>query len=546
MPAANPLVRLWWAWPCAAALSGQSALAQSTCRVLTPTLQATYQGECQQGLAHGQGSAQGSDRYQGQFQAGQPHGLGSYLFADGRRFDGQFVAGRVSGPARFQYANGDVLEGEFRDNRLSGYGRLQRAGQAAAVLVQLSADGRLQAVDGAVAATAAQPPAPAPAQPPQAAIAQAGVWEAQLDFQDLFPSYLFATATRRQPEAPKAAAPGARAGLASASPALSRGDFIPPLRTAGDAAQGRYIGTHANVSYLGDAWGLVGIRYRAGTAGQRVRLRVEADQILEPTETEFELGAAGDYALYPKLRYRYERLKEVQQPRPVHLRWQVWINGQPAGQQERTVQLRSLQDAPFYVKGPRGPEIMGWVFAAYVTEDAPWIDGFLKEAFASYRSGSFGYQGGPEGVDDQVAIVYEALQKRGFKYSDITGNSSEIGHIASQTVRLPSQAMKTAQANCVDGTVLMASILRRIGIDSYIVLGPGHAMLAYLRKPEAKVENLVVVETTALGQHPFAKAVAAGNAKFLKWQKEVPDTDPRFQIVNISTQRRQGVMPIPL
>jgi hypothetical protein len=106
--------------------------------------------------------------------------------------------------------------------------------------------------------------------------------------------------------------------------------------------------------------------------------------------------------------------------------------------------------------------------------------------------------------------------------------------------------MKTAQANCVDGTVLMASVLRRIGIDSYIVLGPGHAMLAYLRKPEAKVENLVVVETTALGQHPFAKAVAAGNAKFLKWQKEVPDTDPRFQIVNISTQRRQGVMPIPL
>jgi len=495
--------------------------------VLTPTLQLSFQGECLNGLAHGQGQAQGQDRYQGQFVAGQPQGQGVYQFADGRRFEGAFVAGRISGPARFFYANGDSLEGEFRDNKLAGVGRLQRSGQPA-VNVQLAADGRLQLAGAAAAPQPAQPPAP-----PQGA----GVgWQAQLDFQDLFPSYLFATATRKQPQ-PAAAGARALAGT------LSRGDFLAPLA---EGASSRYVGSHANVSYLGDAWGLIGIRYRATQPGQKVRLRIEADEITEPTDTEFALGAAGDYALYPKLRYRYERLREAQQPRPVHVRWQLWVNGQPAGQQERTTQLRGLQDAPIFIKGQRGTEVMGWVFAAYVTEEAPWIDEFLKQAFAGHRSGPFGYQGGPEGVDEQIAIVYEALQKRGFKYSSITGNSSEIEHVGSQAVRLPSQAMKTAQANCVDGSVLIASVLRRIGIETFIVLGPGHAMLGYLRKPEAKLENLAVLETTMLGTHPFAKASSAGLATFQKWMKEVPDTDPRFQLVNVGAQRRQGVMPIPL
>ena len=34
--------------------------------------------------------------------------------------------------------------------------------------------------------------------------------------------------------------------------------------------------------------------------------------------------------------------------------------------------------------------------------------------------------------------------------------------------------LKIHQANCADGSVFMASILRKIGYDVSLVLGPGH------------------------------------------------------------------------
>lgn len=532
MPTANSFVRLRWSRRCLAALSLTLALPAAysqggPCRVLTPSLQASYAGGCQNGLAHGQGQAQGADRYQGAFHEGQPQGQGVYQFADGRRFEGEFLAGRVNGRAKFTYASGDVLEGEFRDNRLTGYGRMQRAGQSAWAMVQLSAEGRLQLLEGSPSGVAdAAAAAPVQAQ-----------WQAQLDFQDLFPAYLFATATRKQPEANSASR-----GLESLQ---SRGAFIAPLQLE-VKAQSRYIGANKGVQYLGDAWGLVGVRYRATQPNERIRLVVQADDIADPAEASFQLGAPGEYALYPKLRYRFERLRTVEQPRPVHVRWQLFVNDQFAGQQERTTQLRALQDAPLMLFGERTPEVMGWVLTAFVTEEAPWIDPFLKEAFAKSRAGPFGYQGKAEDVLEQVGLVYDALKARGIKYSSITATAGKSEQLFSQTVRLPSQSIRMAQANCVDGSVLLASVLRRMGIETYIILGPGHAMMGFLVAREAKESNLVVVETTLLGTDSFSNAVKAGMATFAKWKKEVPSSDPRFQVIGVSDARKAGVMPIPL
>ena len=57
--------------------------------------------------------------------------------------------------------------------------------------------------------------------------------------------------------------------------------------------------------------------------------------------------------------------------------------------------------------------------------------------------------------------------------------------------------MNATQANCVDGSVLMASILRKIGINVHLVLVPGHCYLAF--DADAKGETLMGLETTMLG-----------------------------------------------
>jgi hypothetical protein len=512
------------------------------CGLRDANLQGSYDGACIRGWANGQGRAAGKDRYEGSFLDGHAHGEGSYTFADGTRFEGQFAFGRVTGRARFHYPSGDVLEGEFRDNRLVGVGQLHKAGKAPLLVEWRGA--HLVPVQAPVQADAA---ATVPGngmvvpgmQPGDTAAPLRGDWSPTVDLEDLFPSFILATATRKQAASADARSGGPRGDV------LSRSVVPPPDQMPA----ARMANIHGAVTYLGDTWGLLGVRVRTQQAGVKATVRINADEVAEPTEETFSLGQAGDYVLYPRLRYRWDRLRNVSQPAPMSVTWSLSLDGQPAGSQTRVVRLRSTQDAPWVVEGARGAEFMGWVFTAFVTEDAPWIDELLGQAFKDAPVSASGYQTDEKGVITQVAVVYEYLRSRGFKYSNITtvSGSGTSRKVASQTVRFPSDSMRTSQANCIDGTVLFASILRKIGIDAYIVTGPGHAMLGFATKNKVPkkefLNHFVVVETTALGSAGFDVAVKSGRKTFLGWLDKARN-DLMFDVISVADARRAGVMPI--
>jgi len=522
-----------------------AALAQgNSCIVRMPSLQGSYGGDCVAGYASGRGRATGADRYEGGFRDGQPTGYGIYSFADGRRFEGEFLDGRVVGRARFYYANGDVLEGEFRDNQLVGRGRLTpRSGNA--LLVEMRNGGLVSlgsAQDASPTSAVVTPPGNTAQPTTQEGGVSAVQWAPRMDFEDLFPSYILAASTRK-PIATKDAAPAPRGdplSLASGPDALKG-----PKALALGGTRSRYMGGQRDAIYIGDQWGLIGIKVRSTEPNSRVSLRVTVDEIADPTEETFVLPTAGTYALYPRLRYRFDKLRAVLQPTPVNVNWAVAINGQTAGNQTQTVRLRSIQDAPFQLTTERGVENMSWVFAGFVTEDAPWIDGLLKEAFAKYGSGPVGYQGGADLVDKQVEIVFDYLRQRGVKYSSITATSGISERVASQIVRFPSDSIRTSQANCVDGTVLMASILRKMGIEPIIITGPGHAMLGYIRTLDLdKPDAYRVLETTMLGgKDTFATALKSGMATYKGWEAKAQD-HPSFQVIVVAGMRKEGVLPI--
>lgn len=554
-----------------------AAWAQNFCIVRMPSLQGSYAGDCVAGYASGLGRAVGVDRYEGSFRDGLPTGRGIYTYADGRRFEGHFVDGQAVGPMRFVYPNGDVLQGDFRQQQLVGVGRMTRA-SGAVLLVQMQGGAMVVlsaqsspgvpapqpspqpvpqvASAGLVPATAAPvlvpvlSPGPAPAFAPatsaNAAGAQAVVWAPRLDFEDIFASYILAASTRK----PIAA---------SAAAAAPRGD---PLALAGGAdtllgpraraslgasatALSRYASGQGDAIYLGDPWGLVGIKLSSAQPQTEVTLRVTIDDFAEPTEQTFTLPKPGTYALYPKLRYRFDRLRNVLQPVPVNVTWAVAIDGVNAGTRTQTVRLRSVQDAPYQLKTERGVENLSWVFAGFVTEDAPWIDELLKEAFAKYGSGPVGYQQGADAVDRQVEIVFDYLRQRGVKYSSITATSGASDRVSSQTVRFPSDSVRNAQANCVDGSVLMASILRKMGVEPLIITGPGHAMLGYIRDFDLdKPDAYRVLETTMIGDKvPFAAALQRGMATYKEWEAKAQN-HPHFKVVMVAAMRKQGVLPI--
>jgi hypothetical protein len=157
-----------------------------------------------------------------------------------------------------------------------------------------------------------------------------------------------------------------------------------------------------------------------------------------------------------------------------------------------------------------------FLFTAFVNEDHPEIDKILKQMLDTKMIDAvLGYQMGPSYVDLQVAALWRVLHDRGFQYSSITDNSgyNESKGLFSQTVRTFDNSLKTNQANCVDGTVVFASVLKRMGIRPLLITVPGHCFLGYYAN-DTTTTNIRFLETTMLSNSSFISNPKASIQKY--------------------------------
>ena len=208
----------------------------------------------------------------------------------------------------------------------------------------------------------------------------------------------------------------------------------------------------------------------------------------------------GSYGVYPKINYKYDFMRSRTQPGPVNLVFVLSVNGRKVGQKTQTVSMRSISECPFYLADEENEmeEDLGYMFAAYVNEDDPRIDVFLKEALKTGIVSSFaGYQGTEAEVIGQIAAIWATMGHRGIQYSSITNTSSSSQSVFSQRVRSLGDVLKNNQANCVDGSVFMCSVLKAIDLHSFLVKVPGHCYMGvYLDEQKKKP---YFIETTTIG-----------------------------------------------
>jgi hypothetical protein len=278
----------------------------------------------------------------------------------------------------------------------------------------------------------------------------------------------------------------------------------------------------------------------------------------------------------PKASWNYEALRACKQQKPANLKIRVYVDDEEVAEINETIQLKAVSDCPFYViLDEQGGDLddISITFAAYVNENHPWIDGLLKEALGATKelglTGFTGYQmGSQDEVMLQVFAVWNALQRRGIKYSDISTNIPSK-RVYSQSVRLLEESIKASQANCVDGSVLMASILRKIGMDVDLVMVPGHCLLAFTDGDKENPSRFFL-ETTMLGNDDlqsvsklpdlpessrkgefeasyatFAAALEAGLEHFNNNEEAfLSQEDPNVQLISISAAREMGIVPL--
>ena len=324
--------------------------------------------------------------------------------------------------------------------------------------------------------------------------------------------------------------------------------------------------------YVGDPKSVIAIRIHSGKAYSRVRVEVAETRFFSRSVSEFVLQKAHtEYVIYPDIIWDYEALTNNIQAAPISVVVVVEINGKELGQRVRTFSVRSINECLLgYITNGKNFHGTGIFFAAYVNEDHPKIDQLLHEALNTHIVNRFfGYQVGTAvDVDKQVYALWNVLQKRKFRYSSVSNTSLSSNVVFSQRVRTFGDALSSSQINCVDGSVLFASLLRAINIDPILIRTPGHMFVGYYT--DSKHKDMNFLETTMIGdvdlddffpdekldstmvgksqnqmsRITFEKSKEYATKRYKQYEKSINADPAKYMFLEISKKVRRKIQPI--
>jgi hypothetical protein len=151
----------------------------------------------------------------------------------------------------------------------------------------------------------------------------------------------------------------------------------------------------------------------------------------------------------------------------------------------------------------------------------------------------WGYQRERDSVTPQVEALYRSLKEAGLTYvNSVIDYGAGPGQVTQRT-RLPRESLAQKSANCIDGTVLMASLLEGASLNPRLVLVPGHAFLGW--ETWQFSGEWSYLETTMIGGADFEAACASGRKQNEKYDTFYPDDIKRHAVADL---RRAGIFPM--
>lgn len=226
----------------------------------------------------------------------------------------------------------------------------------------------------------------------------------------------------------------------------------------------------------------------------RCEVEVVSDGLIQQGRWQGTLGRADrPHSVLPSIQWDREGLANRLEPGVADLLVGVTLDGTRT-ELRRTVRVRPIREANLGQSDS---------FAALVNEDHPWIDPLLREAIDLGALDSYDLidEERYERVFQTVFAVWASMRNRGITYSSIGRTSME----GSQYVRSLDEIVRHRQANCADGSLAFASILRKLDIPAAIVLLPGHMLVAF--RPCLNC-RWVGLETTIIGRSDGPESIA--------------------------------------
>lgn len=224
--------------------------------------------------------------------------------------------------------------------------------------------------------------------------------------------------------------------------------------------------------------------------------------------------------------------------------------GRSLGRDTLRVQLLPVHSAPLSSLDPQtGARVDQTRFlGVFIAEGDASLNPIIHAAGRLLPRGRqmIGNRGGD--ADVLVEAIYKAVAALGIVYAHVAIDINPAAETqASQRIQFPNEVLQAQNkvANCLDGVLLFAGLLRRIKLETAIVLVNHHALVAW-RAPGSTDDDWRYLDTTKLGEATFAQAQQRISPEwFLPHDKQAdaPLTDPRRW--EVAKLRAAGILPLP-
>ncbi len=195
-----------------------------------------------------------------------------------------------------------------------------------------------------------------------------------------------------------------------------------------------------------------------------------------------------------------------------------------------------------------------WLIAAWVNRQDPALEKVREEAMRIHPRLGHVLQKGQDARQfgrEKAAALFSALKtSSGGDYFDsaFVSHSGENDYM--QRVKTPGETLRTRNGNCVDGSVLFASLLALCGLEPGVLFIPKHALVAW-KVPMSHPVEWEYLDTTLLKGGDFGDAVAAASRRVTEATAIqasggiIKDPQAFAILVDVNaTARDRGIVPI--
>lgn len=293
-------------------------------------------------------------------------------------------------------------------------------------------------------------------------------------------------------------------------------------------------------------------------AGDTLEVEISGDRFIKTSKIKITVNETmNDITLGPAPCYDFEALNKLKQTTPFNITIKAKKNDGETVIFNEVWQAHQINDCPISLSMRvvsnnktiiQENQSTRNCIAGYVNENHPMIESILVQAKASGKSKEFfGYAQGEDKIVEQIESIWNALQNRGVTYSNISESTISPLH-SFQHIRLLEQSISEKQSNCLDGSVMLASILRKIGLNVSIILVPKHAYLAVY--DSSHKHRIFAIETTMIGKNKIFEAIAAATTEGEASLREIEslinnENHLEYCEVDIQACREIGIQPIP-